>query len=278
MSEEKVQGLSPDSEPVLYALVDVTEEEGFAFVKRAPIAEIVLWGKIFGMEGRVTKRLDLLTLEQLQYLYWNLTQTPPGEDQDVLFAQCEELSTQVPVDETSAEELRSRIPLEVLRPASTKRREEAIDMGQGSTKGSLEKGEKKGSKKAATEKAEKAPKEAKVKKEKDPTGRPSPGTSTGKVWEIADSLIGKGDVTPARAVVVAACVENGINPATAGVQYGAWLKGMKRSPAPKVEKPAPEKVEKKKAAKKDAPAEEAKVEEETEAEGDEGEDEDEDNE
>lgn len=265
MSEDVVQGLSPDSEPVLYALVDVTEEEGFAFVKRAPIAEIVLWGKIFGMEGRVTKRLDLLTLEQLEWLYWNLTQTPPGVptvvdgesvvvpwDLEVLQDKCEVLSTQVPTDETSAEELRNRIPADVLKTASTKRREEATDMGQGG-KEVAQKGKKKGSEKAAAEKTEKAPKEAKPKKEKDPTGRPSTGTATGKVWEIADSLIGKGDVTPARAVVVAACVEAGINPATAGVQYGAWLKGMQRTPAPKVEKkPAPEK----------------EVEEETEAEGD----------
>jgi hypothetical protein len=285
MDEEQVQGQDSGSEPAdLYALVDVTsEEEGFAFIKRAPLTEIILWGKIFGMDGRVTKRLDLLTLEQLQYLYWNvgLNSNPsaaPGDDLEILQQQCEELSTKVPVDETSEEELRSRIPDDVLK--SVPQRQEASNMGQGSkAEGSLEKGGKKKAAAAAEGgKKEKAVKEVKEKKEKapkDPTGRPSAGTATGKVWEICDSLIGKGDVTPTRKAVIEACEAceaQDINPATAGVQYGKWIIGMKRQPAPKVEKPPAEKKSKKKAAEAETEAETT----EDESEDEDSEDEDED--
>lgn len=53
--------------------------------------------------------------------------------------------------------------------------------------------------------------------------RPKLGTATGRVWEIADSL--SKTVSDKRALkdaVVNAAVQEGINPSTAGVQFGKW--------------------------------------------------------
>jgi hypothetical protein len=58
-----------------------------------------------------------------------------------------------------------------------------------------------------------------------PGGRPAAGTSTGKVWDIADKLAkGVKDVASKefRTKVVEACVKEGINQSTAGVQFGKW--------------------------------------------------------
>lgn len=53
-----------------------------------------------------------------------------------------------------------------------------------------------------------------------PATRPSKG-ATARVWEVADSMPGA-----TRAEVVAACVAEGINKSTAGVQYGKWAKAQ----------------------------------------------------
>lgn len=263
-----------ESKPeIMYTLVDMSTVEGIAFLVRAPLKNILLWAKIFGMQDKVTKRLDLITtVEQLQFLFWNSTQQPPPDDLETLVVKCAELSTRLPVNETSVEELEAQIPPELLKSAGQKRKEEEIAMGQGGKEVAP-----KGGKKAAAEKApkaEKAVKEAKPKREKDPTGRPSAGTATGKVWEICDGLAkANKNVTPTRKEAIAACEAEGINPATAGVQYGAWFRGMERTPAPVVAKPVKEPK-----AKKDAPADAADTEAEGETEGDEDEDEESDDE
>lgn len=229
-----------DETPELYALVDMTTVDGITILKRAPLDRLVLWGVIFGMEGRQTKRLDLITsLEHLQYLYWNTTQIAPSEDLQTLKTQCAQLANNMPEDTTSEVDLRSRIPVELLQSLGNQKGD--LKMGQGaSTEGALEKG-KKSSKKAAknaapaegaTDGAASAETKA-PKKEKDPTGRPGEGTSTRKVWDIADQLAASNNnVTPTRAAVIEAAVKAGVNKATAGVQYGAWFKGMNRTPAP----------------------------------------------
>lgn len=240
-NESAALGINDDA-PELYALVDLTTLEGVTFVKRAPLESVMLWGVILGTEGRQIKRLDSITdLEQLQYLYWNTTQVAPADDLQTLKKQLAELANNLPEDTTSVEELRSRVPPELLNSDGHLKGEL---MAQGSqVEGTLEKGSKakgKGSKKKATEAATAgdgttaAPAEAKVKKEKDPTGRPGEGTATRKVWDIADSLVlqSGNNTTPTRKAVIEAAIAAGVNKATAGVQYGAWLKGMNRPPAP----------------------------------------------
>lgn len=60
--------------------------------------------------------------------------------------------------------------------------------------------------------------------------RPKAGTATGKVWEIADSLVRQGDngaVIPTRQTVISCCIRQGIMKGTAQVQYGNWLKSYR---------------------------------------------------
>lgn len=231
-----------ETAPSLYVLVDAsTGLEGLCFLKRAPLVQMLVWQKIYELEGKKTLQLDHLKTDELQYLYWNSTKTPPADDHATLVKACGELAQQLELDETPEEALRSRLPA----IGSGPNQKENV-MGQGAaTEGALEKGATKKSKKAkAAEGADGAAapaetKEAKPKREKDPTGRPSEGTATRKVWDIADKLAAdNGNVTPTRKSVIEKAVAEGVNKATAGVQYGAWFKGMKRTPAPEPE-PAP---------------------------------------
>lgn len=50
--------------------------------------------------------------------------------------------------------------------------------------------------------------------------RPSGGT-TGQVWDIADSLVVDGKM-PERTAILDACVDAGINRATAATQFASW--------------------------------------------------------
>lgn len=56
---------------------------------------------------------------------------------------------------------------------------------------------------------------------------PSVKGSTGRVWEIADEVYGGFPETPIkelRGLVIAACIEAGIHPATAATQWSKWKK------------------------------------------------------
>lgn len=68
------------------------------------------------------------------------------------------------------------------------------------------------------------------------SARPAPTSTTGQVWEIADSLRSNGNL-PSRKEVVEAATARGINKATAGTQYGRWRKAQESSPIPSVETP-----------------------------------------
>lgn len=67
--------------------------------------------------------------------------------------------------------------------------------------------------------------------------RPSAGTNTGKVWEIADGISEKNGKPATRAEVVEAGAKVGLNPATVTTQFGQWRRfyGIKKE---LVEKPA----------------------------------------
>lgn len=61
-----------------------------------------------------------------------------------------------------------------------------------------------------------------------PNARPKEGTTTGRVWVIADMVLqerpGEAGTKSFRAGVVARCQEEGINSSTASTQYGKWNK------------------------------------------------------
>lgn len=51
--------------------------------------------------------------------------------------------------------------------------------------------------------------------------RPTKGTKTGRVWEIADELLAK-DGQASRESVIRACMDEGLNVNTASTQYSYW--------------------------------------------------------
>lgn len=58
-----------------------------------------------------------------------------------------------------------------------------------------------------------------------PGNRPKEGTTTGRVWEIADNM-----PNASRSDIIEACINEGINKATASTQYGKWKKGVALNP------------------------------------------------
>ena len=102
----------------------------------------------------------------------------------------------------------------------------------------------------------KADKPAKPAREKaNGVTRPSAGTSTGKVWEIADSISQKENRPATRAEVVAAGSKAGLNPATVTTQFGQWRRfyGIKKELVEKAKTPKAAKPKKgKKAAESTA--------------------------
>ena len=93
--------------------------------------------------------------------------------------------------------------------------------------------------------------------------RPGVGTTTGRIWEIADTVSAQLKAPAPRADVMKQAEAEGINKATAATQYGKWCKfnGLKAElKAPKEDKPKTEKAPKAPKAKKETAAPVAAVE------------------
>lgn len=106
-------------------------------------------------------------------------------------------------------------------------------------------------KKASKPKAPKAP--AKPKDQKNGITRPAAGSTTGKIWDLADKAAAKNKHNNNRGEVIEAAGKLGIVEATAATQFGKWrvyngIKGRVAKPkAPKAaKKPAPPKAPTKK--------------------------------
>jgi len=84
----------------------------------------------------------------------------------------------------------------------------------------------------------------KTKIEQNGITRPGPGTSTGKVWDIADKISAKLKAPAPRADVLKEAEASGINAATASTQYGKWRKFNGLKAEPKAKKEAKPKAEK----------------------------------
>ena len=87
------------------------------------------------------------------------------------------------------------------------------------------------------EKAPKAPKEPKEPKvEANGVVRPKDGTSTGRVWAIADQISAAKGAPAPRKEVMDQCASENINVSTAATQYGKWRKfhGLEREVKPAV--------------------------------------------
>lgn len=176
-----------------YMLIDVTAVETTAVLAVATIQRVQLLGRIHQAngrrviappaEGRGFSKLEKLSL---QYLYWNVCKEAPPEDYSTLLRNCLAKIEGMPEDATPLEELEK----EVAR----------LYPDDGVTA-------------PATPRAQREPGEAPAK--------PKAGSTTGRVWEIAEAMV-KGDQLPDRKAVIGACEGEGVNPATASTQYGKW--------------------------------------------------------
>ena len=63
-----------------------------------------------------------------------------------------------------------------------------------------------------------------VKDAKNGITRPTAGTKTGRIWEIADAASQELKAPAGRKAVIAVAVAEEINPSTAATQYGRWRK------------------------------------------------------
>lgn len=186
-----------------YMLIDVTSLAETNIVMVANTHEAPLIAKLFKAKGREIiapplegRGFGKLSTEQMQYLYWNLTQQTPPTEFAELGAALLVIAKQLPVDQTPIATLEAEVrKLYPDEPTST----------------------------PATEKKVREPGEA--------PERPKATSTTGKVWELADGqfsiLHPSGDASTAdwkviRAGVMDACEANSINSATAATQYSKW--------------------------------------------------------
>jgi len=52
--------------------------------------------------------------------------------------------------------------------------------------------------------------------------RPKEGTATGRVWDICDEQMKLNDQIPDKQLILDLCTAEGMNPSTAGTQFGKW--------------------------------------------------------
>lgn len=188
-----------------YMLIDVTTIGATCFVAIAGTKETPLIAKIMKatqpgkqliappLEGRGFSKISL---EQLQYLYWNSTQQAPQGDFGVLVQLLREHAEKMPVDATPLETLEAEVKR--LYPDEP----------------------------AAASTTPSAPREPRV-----PGEAPKATSTTGKVWVIADveltksghkDLVGGVNIKDLRVAIMKACTAEGINEATAATQYSKW--------------------------------------------------------
>lgn len=195
-----------------YMIIDVTTPEAVKVLRVAEMTNCQLWGRLYQaegkkvvappVEGRGFGKLDRL---QLQYLYWGLHQETPPEDYAALVRRCLDTIDAMPLDHTDTAWLQGEV--DRLAPSVTTTAED-------------------GPKPAP--KAPKAPKAPTT--PADPNGRPKASSTTGLVWDLADTayatVVPDGAAEPdwkaVRAELARLCSQEGINAGTMGVQYGKW--------------------------------------------------------
>ncbi len=86
-------------------------------------------------------------------------------------------------------------------------------------------------------KAEKAPKAPKI--EQNGITRPRAGSTTGRIWDICDSLSAAAGAPAARKDIIAACEAEGMNKATITTQHARWRKfnGLVKAKVPAITAP-----------------------------------------
>ena len=195
-----------------YMIIDVTTPEAIKVLRVAEMTNCQLWGRLYQAEGKKViappvagrgfGKLDLL---QLQYLYWSLRQKTHPEDYATLVRECLSTIDAMPLDHTDTVWLQGEV--DRLAPSVTT----AVEDGP-----------------KPPPKAPKAPKAPTT--PTDPNERPKARSTTGLVWDLADTAYatvvngaaGEPDWKAIRAELARLCAHEGINAGTMGVQYGKW--------------------------------------------------------
>ena len=177
-----------------YMLIDVTTVEGTRFLAVATTHEAPVLAAQYQQQGIKVIAPPLegrgfakLESLQLQYLLWNSTQIAPPEDYAECIRALLDYAEKLPVTEAPRPE--------GWQPPSV------TSQLEGST-------------------APSAPRQP-----REPGERPKAGSTTGKVWDIADKVfptISSGDWKAIRTAIINACTAEGINEATAATQYSKW--------------------------------------------------------
>lgn len=190
-----------------YMVIDLTTLEESKVVAVAPMKQAQLIGKILQaqnrrviappLEGRGFAKLEM---QVLQYIFWNMTQTPPPVEYAELLKAALVHAKEIPLDEVPLHELEKTV------------RDLYPDEKQsGSTD----------------------PKEPKKPKEPGaPADRPKATSTTGRVWELADAAYAKvmskaadgatPDWTEIRKALMTLTDADQINKATAATQWSKW--------------------------------------------------------
>ena len=195
-----------------YMIIDVTTPAAIKVLRVAEMTNCQLWGRLYQAEGKKViappvegRGFGKLELLQLQYLYWSLHQKTPSEDYTTLVRECLSTIDAMPIDHTDTVWLQGKI--DRLAPSVTTAAEDGPK---------------------PTPKAPKAPKAPTT--PADPNGRPKASSTTGLVWDLADTayatVVPDGAAEPdwkaVRAELARLCSQEGINAGTMGVQYGKW--------------------------------------------------------
>jgi len=193
---------------VKYMVIDLTTIEDAKIVAVAPMKEAQLIGKILQaqnrrviappLEGRGFAKLEM---NVLQYIFWNMTKTPPTVEYAELLKAALAAAEEIPLDEVPLHELEKTV--------------RDLYPDEGSSKSSS------------------GPKEPKTPKEPGaPADRPKATSTTGRVWELADvayaavmAKVADGaapDWSVIRAEIIKLTDAEQINKATAATQYSKW--------------------------------------------------------
>lgn len=161
-------------------------------------AELLAPQNDFTICGTSGGAFSVYTHLELRMLYSNMRGTDPGEREYAdLIKMARMVADEVEVDHTEAETLRKRLGHEI--PPVDPR--------------------------PVPERGGRRPARGGGSASKTPT-RPREGTTTAKVWAIADELASQANGMPDRNDVIKRCSEEGINPSTASTQYGKWKRAQ----------------------------------------------------
>lgn len=175
-------------------IIETATIETTSFLAIVLTAQAKEFGEIIAARGGVQyiaplegRSFSQLNQQQLQYLFWNSKQETPPNDYGQLITELLAFAETLPVS-----------PLRYL------------PLNNGST---------------APVSAPQAPKEPRVTKQ--PGDRPKAGSTTGLVWDVCDKIYAGfaengGDWKLVRAAIMAECIKEEINEATAATQYSKW--------------------------------------------------------